>query len=99
MDTDDLTRMAYYCIIDAEEAADVLRPELGAACSKYKTEEAYLLGILNFVKAIEKHPRTYLDDWNLLEDIDIKAFKVKIQNVREQIEKTIKTPYEDRGKR
>jgi hypothetical protein len=99
MDTDELTSMAYDCILIAQEATDVLRSELGAACSKFKTEDEYLKGILKHVRSIEKHSWDYLDEWNLLDDIDVKVFKIKLLNVREHIKKTLKTPIEDRGPR
>lgn len=47
MDTDDLTSMAYQCILYASEATDVIKAEFGAACSEFKTEDEYLLGLLN----------------------------------------------------
>ena len=87
------------CILYAEEATDVLKTELGAACSKFKTEDQYLLGILKIVRGIEKNPEAYLDDWNLLDEIDLKVFKIKLRSTREHIEKTIKIPLKDRGNR
>ena len=98
MDTDQLTPMAYDCILLANEAIDVLKSELGAACGKYRTEDEYLKGILKEVRAIEKGPRGYLDDWNLLEETDIRVFKRKVKTLREHIEKTIATPLKERGK-
>jgi len=97
MDTDDLTTMAYECIIYASEATDILKTELGATCSKFKTEDKFLLGILKYIKKIENHPYEYLDEWNLLDEIDINVFKIKLQRIRERIEKTINTPLVDRG--
>ena len=99
MDTDDLTLMAYRCIVDASEATDILKSELGAACSRFKTEDDYLKGILKHVKGIEKNPKAYLNDWNLLDDTDIKIFKKRLQSIRGQIEETLKTPVEKRGNR
>jgi len=98
MDTDDLTAMAYDCIRHADEATEVLKTELGAACSKFKTEDEYLLGILMHVKSIERNPEAYLDEWNLLGETNINVFKMKIRQLREHIEKAIKTPLNKRGK-
>ena len=97
MDTDELTPMAYDCIRLADEATDVLKSELGAACSEYRTEDDYLKGILEDVQEIEKNPREYLDEWNLLDQTNIQAFKRKITILREHIEKTIATPLTERG--
>ena len=97
MDTVYLTPMAYDCIRLADDATDVLRSEIGAACSQYPDEEAYLAGILADVKEIEEDPEDYLDWWNLLEETDIDKFLVKIRILREHIEKTIKTPIAERG--
>ncbi len=98
MDTDYLTKMAYKCIWLAQEATDVLRIELGAACSKFKTEDDYLHGILGLVREIEENPVEYLDDWNLLEEVDIKVFRKRLEKLREYIIKTINTSLKDRGK-
>lgn len=98
MDTDDLTPMAYDCIRLADEAIDVLKSELGAKCSRYRTEDDYLSGILEHVKEIEDDPREYLDEWNLLDQTNIRTFKQKLMALREHIEKTIATPLKERGK-
>jgi hypothetical protein len=98
MDTDYLTRMAYDCLIYANDATDVLKSELGAACMEFKEEDQYLAAILRHVIQIEEDPEDYLDCWNLLDQTDIKVFKRKIQSLRKQIQKTIKTPLKDRGK-
>ena len=60
MDTDYLTRMAYHCIICANDATDVLKSELGAVCGNYSNEDDYLKGILEYVKQIEEDPK---NDW------------------------------------
>lgn len=41
MDTDELTPMAYDCIRLADAAADVLKTELGAMCSRYRSEDDF----------------------------------------------------------
>lgn len=96
MDTDDLTYMAYECIQYGNDAVDFLKTELGAACREFKTEDEYLLVILNRVKEIYRDPVDYLDEWNILEHIDVKDFKRKIKKLERHIEKTIKTPIEKR---
>ena len=98
MDTDDLTSMAYDCIRYADDVSDILKAELGAACTSFRTEDEYLSGILKHVREIEKDPEEYLDWWNLLDRVDIKVFKRKIRGLREHIQKTINTPLKDRGK-
>ena len=98
MNTDYLTPMAYDCIRLANDATDVLKSELGAECSHYRSEDAYLQGILANVKEIEEDPEDYLDWWNLLEQTDIQVFLQRIQVLREHIDKTIKTPIAERGK-
>ena len=50
MDTDDLTEMAYESIIIANEITDFLKCDLGVRSKDYKDENAYLNGILKFVK-------------------------------------------------
>ena len=96
MDTDDLTPMAYACIMSAYGVADTLAIELGAAAKNHSTEEEYLKGILTFVIEIESHPMDYLESWNL-DDIDLNSFRAKVSELRRQIEKTIQTLFSDRG--
>jgi uncharacterized coiled-coil DUF342 family protein len=98
MDTDYLTQMAYDCLIYANDATDVLKSELGAACKEFKTEDEYLAAILDHVTEIEEDPEDYLDWWNLLDQTDIKAFKKKIQRLKKHIQETMQTPLKDRGK-
>ncbi|MDZ7723590.1 MAG: hypothetical protein U5R06_12505 [candidate division KSB1 bacterium] len=69
MDTDNLTPMAYECIVFAYSVIDILAVELGAAARNYTNEEEYLKGILTFVTGIESDPIDYLESWNL-EEID-----------------------------
>lgn len=97
MDTDYLTPMAYEGIRLANDATDVLKSEIGAACSQYSDEEAYLAGILADVKEIEEDPEDYLDWWNLLDETDLDEFLAKIRTLRMHIEKTMKTPIAERG--
>lgn len=97
MDTDELTPLAYDCIILANEATDVLKTELGSMCSRYRSEDEYLGGILEHVREIEDDPREYLDWWNLLEQTNIRTFKQKLKVLREHIEKTMATPLKERG--
>jgi hypothetical protein len=98
MDTDDLTPMAYDCIRYADDVSDILKAELGAACTSFRTEDEYLSGILKHVREIEKDPEGYLDRWNLLDLVDMKVFKRKVRVLREYIQKTINTSLKDRGK-
>jgi hypothetical protein len=98
MDTDYLTPMAYDCIIIANEASDTLKAEIGTACSRFDKENEYLEGILEFVREIEKDPEDYLESWSLLEELDVSIFKAGVIRLREHIEKTIETPFKERGK-
>jgi hypothetical protein len=98
MDTDYLSRMAYDCLIYADDATDVLKSELGAACKEFNDEDQYLAAILDHVIEIEQDPKDYLDCWNLLDQTDIEIFQKKIQALRKHIRKTIQTPLKDRGK-
>lgn len=97
MDTDYLTPMAYECIRLAGDAADVLRAEFGAACSRFRSEDQYLQGMLAMVRTIEKQPKQYLDQWNMLDDADVTKFCIRIRVLRDHIDKTLSTPITDRG--
>jgi hypothetical protein len=97
MDTDYLTPMAYECILLGDKASDVLKAELGAAASLFDNEEDYLHGILKHVNEIERDPEGYLDEWNLLLDIEIRLFKANLRELKKHIKRTIATPFEERG--
>ena len=97
MDTDCLTPMAYETITLACQVLDVLRSEIGAAASGCNTEEEFLQGAKNHLQDILSAPRDYLGFWNYLETVDINRFKSGIRGVMAQVEKTVSTPYQDRG--
>ena len=97
MDTDDLTPMAYQCLVLANDATDIMMTEFGAACSHYQTEDDYLRGVLKFTLEIEKKPLEYLDEWNLEGQINSDDFSQKIKLLLAHIQKTISIPWHDRG--
>ena len=97
MDTDELTAMTYESIIIANEITEFLKCDLGVLSNDYKNEEAYLNGMLRFVRKIKDDPAGYLDSWNLLEELDMAAFKKGIEELEKHIKKTIETPIEQRG--
>ena len=97
METDDLTEMAYESIVIANAITDFLKCDLGVRSKDYKDENAYLKGILKFVRKINNDPEGYLDLWNLLEELDLTSFKKGIEFLEKHIIKTIETPIEQRG--
>jgi len=97
LDTDCLTSMAYETITLACQVLDVLRSEIGAAASGRNTEEEFLQGAKNHLQDILSAPRDYLDFWNYLETVDMRLFKTGIRALIAHVEKTLSTPYQDRG--
>ena len=97
MDTDDLTEMAYASIIIANGITDFLKCDLGVRSENYKDEDAYLEGILKFVRKIKDSPESYLDYWNLWEKLEIGVFTKGIEELERHIKKTIETPIDQRG--
>jgi len=97
LDTDCLTSMAYETITLACQVLDVLRSEIGAAASGCNTEEEFLQGAKNHLQDILSAPRDYLDFWNYLETVDMRLFKTGIRALIAHVEKTLSTPYQDRG--
>ena len=61
MDTDDLTSMAYESIIISNGISNYLKSDLGVRSKDYKDEDAYLKGILKFVRKIRRNPEEYID--------------------------------------
>ena len=97
MDTDDLTEMAYQTIVLANYVTDVLKCELGVLCGRFKTEDEYLRGALEYLDELLDEPEEYLDSWGLLDDMDIPAFIAKLDKVRRHVERTMDTSYAKRG--
>jgi hypothetical protein len=85
MDTDDLTEMAYESIIIANEITDFLKCDIGVRSMDYEDENAYLNGILKFVRKIKNDPEGYLDYWNLLDEIDLDFFVEEIEYLEKHI--------------
>jgi len=97
MDTDDLTPMAYESIGIANEITDFLKCDLGVRSENYKDEDAYLKGILKFVRKIRRDPEDYLDYWNLWDELDLAVFKNGLEGLEKHILKTIDTQFDKRG--
>ena len=97
MDTDDLTPMAYETIIRAQEVLDVLRSEIGASASDKKSEDGFLRGVRAHLRGILRSAREYLDSWNYLDSVDIRSFRKGVKEILAHVERTLATPYEQRG--
>jgi hypothetical protein len=97
MDTDNLTAMAYETITRAEEVLDVLRSEIGASASDKKSEDEFLRGVRVHLRGILRSAREYLDEWNYLATVDIRAFRKGVKEILAHVERTLATPYEQRG--
>jgi hypothetical protein len=97
MDTDDLTEMAYETIRRADDVLDVLRSEIGASASGKETEDDFLRGVAVILRRILKSPKSYLDYWNYLEEVDVKTFRNDVAELLAYVENVLTTPYTERG--
>jgi hypothetical protein len=97
MDTDDLTEMAYEMISIAGEISEYLRCDIGVRSRDYKNEGEYLMGIHKFLRRILSRPHSYLESWNLEDEVDPKAFKRDVASLVEHIAATLATPISERG--
>ena len=98
MDTGDLTDMAYNVLIMANNITDCLKTELGVLSAKYKNEDEYLNGILNFINKIKEAPENYFDFQVLWDELDIPFFKSSLEKLTKYVMMTLETPMEQRGK-
>jgi hypothetical protein len=89
--------MAYEAISLAGEVLDVLRSEIGASATGKKTEDAFLRGVQLHLRGILKSARNYLDDWNYLDDVNVREFRVGVKKLLAHVDKTLATPYVQRG--
>ena len=98
MDTDFLTREAYQVlIVRSGTVSEFLRSEIGAAASRYPNEDSYLNAMHELVVAVSEAPEEYLDQWNLLEEINSDEFAALVANLADEIAVVIRTPKENRG--
>jgi hypothetical protein len=97
MDTDNLTDMAYQTIILANDATDVLKCELGVLCGKFKSEDEYLIDVLEYLAELAEEPEDYLDAWGLHDVTDVSTFVEQLDKLRLHVQTTLKTPYPKRG--
>ena len=98
MDTDDLSEMAYEIIRRADQVLDVLCAEIGTSASNRETEDDFLRGVSVHLRMILASPRSYLDDWNYLEEFDFMTFRNEVSELFALTEKTLATPYIQRSK-
>jgi hypothetical protein len=89
--------MAYETIIRADNILDVLRSEIGASAFDKKTEEDFLHGVAGHLRRILRSSRTYLDEWNFLEEVDVKAFRREVAELLAYVERVLTVPYSRRG--
>lgn len=95
MYTDGLTPMAYESIVIVNKVTDYLKCDLGVRSENDK--DAYLNGILKFVRKITRNPEDYLDYWNLWNELDLRVFVKGLKELEKHILKTIDTPFDQRG--
>jgi len=96
MDTDDLSDMAYKCIIYAYETAETLKIELGVECGNHANEDNYLKSIQSYVHSIKGDPYEYLDGWGLIDETDKNHFLTSINILLKHIESTLELPINKR---
>ena len=98
MDTDFLTRDAYRVLIgNSSEVSEFLTPLIGSASRSFSDEDSYLEAMHEYVSSLANEPDVFLDDWNLLDDIDPDDFGAKLKRLAESIRGVIQTPIENRG--
>ncbi len=97
MDTDDLTEMAYEMITVAGKISEYLACDIGVRSKDCNNEDDYLTGIYRFLRGLIRRPRSYLEFWNLEDEVDPKIFKKEVANLVEHISTTLATPISERG--
>ena len=98
MDTDYLTRDAYQVLIGhSGDISGYLRAEIGSAAGRYPDEDSYLNAIHHFVSEIYQNPHEYLDQRNLLDEVDAVEFGTLLVELAREIMGVIETPFDRRG--
>ena len=89
--------MAHETISLAGDVLDVLRSEIGSSATGKKTEDDFLRGVQLHLRGILRSARNYLDDWNYLDDVNVREFRVGVKTLLAHVDKTLATPYDQRG--
>lgn len=98
MDTDDLTPMACETITHAGDILDVLRSEIGASATGKITEDDFLRAVRGHLRSILRSASGYLDDWNYLDTVNLRDFRLGVRKLLAHVETTLSTPAAQRGK-
>lgn len=96
MDTDDLSQVAYQCLMDACYIADILGTEMGARARDCRTENEFLQSMINQIVEIEEEPKECLESYGLEEDIGPREFVRELVALKVRVSKVMKTPMAER---
>jgi hypothetical protein len=69
---------------------------IGASASAKETEDDFLRGVGIHLRRILKLPKSYLDYWNYLEEVDVKTFRKDVAELLDHVENVLATPYAKR---
>ena len=97
MDTDDLTPMAHEVMSLAYGACEPMRAEIGVLAGDFSSEDEFLAGVIAFLDEVLEDPESYLDSWDLLDEIKVKVFSKNVTSIRAHVQSTIATPQKLRG--
>lgn len=100
MDTDDLTHMAYQClIVSSGRICRDLMVWIGASGRSYPTEDDYLRGVLGLLEELLEDPDDFLGENCFEEAIESSSLMASLENIAEDVQKVLSTPIEARGDR
>jgi hypothetical protein len=97
MDTNDLTEKSYEIFRIAEEIHHLITVHIGATCGRCQHEKEFLGAVVKFIRAVEGNPRSFIDDWNLDDELDTTSLLSGLSKLGDYVQGTIETPIRDRG--
>ena len=97
MDTDDLTEMAYEMISMAGKISECLACDIGVRSKDCHNEDDYLTRTHRFLRGLIRRPRSYLESWNLEDEVDQKMFTKEVTDLVDHISTILATPISERG--
>ncbi len=97
MDTNDLTEKSYEILKLSEHIDHIITVHIGAMCSRYNDEDAFLCHALKLIQEIIDDPDEFIEDWGIEEIIEPEAFRSGLYSLKSYIQSVMAIPYKERG--
>ena len=97
MDTDDLSAMAYECLVIAERTNHTITIQLGVMSKEHQSEDAYLLAIAEWAIETKRHARDFIEEWGLENELTSSLCRKCMNDLILHARSTLIVPISSRG--